>query len=164
MTKDPRVKDVGDLRTSLLFDMVVDLQPRQNIGDGGLGRRVFFESAGGRFDGPDLQGEVLPGGGDWALFRADGVMSLDVRLSLRARDGALIQMTYGGRWAVPADVRPEMAEPQERHTVDPARYYFRTNPLFETGAPAYAWLNDVVCVGIGYLVEGGVAYKVFRVH
>jgi hypothetical protein len=47
--------------------------------------------------------------------------------------------------------------------VDPARYYFRTNPLFETGADRYAWLNDIVCVGSGYLVEGGIAYKVAEV-
>jgi len=26
----------------------------------------------------------------------------------------------------------------------------------------YAWLNDIVCVGIGYLVEGGIAYKIFK--
>jgi hypothetical protein len=159
-----RVKDVGELQTSALFDIVVDLHPREEIGDGGLGRRVFFGAAGGRFDGPDLRGEVLPGGGDWALFRADGVMSLDVRLNLRTDDGALIKMTYGGRWATPADLRSEMADPKARAAVDPSRYYFRTNPLFETGAAPYAWLNDIVCVGIGYLVDGGVAYKVFRVH
>jgi hypothetical protein len=31
--------------------------------------------------------------------------------------------------------------------VDPATYYFRTTPRFETAAPAYAWLNDVIAVG-----------------
>jgi hypothetical protein len=30
--------------------------------------------------------------------------------------------------------------------LDPAAYYFRTTPRFET-APSYAWLNDVVAVG-----------------
>ena len=43
--------------------------------------------------------------------------------------------------------------------MDPARYYFRTNPLFEIGAKQYAWLNDIVCVGTGYLVQGGVGYR-----
>jgi hypothetical protein len=56
-----------------------------------------------------------------------------------------------------------MSDPVKRLQVDPARYYFRTNPLFETGAPAYAWLNDIVCVGVGYLVEGAVAYRVSQV-
>ncbi len=50
-----------------------------------------------------------------------------------------------------------------RYQVDPSRYYFRTNPLFETGAEQYAWMNDIVCVGQGYLVEGGIAYSISQV-
>jgi hypothetical protein len=30
-------------------------------------------------------------------------------------------------------------------------------------AEQYAWLNDIVCVGSGYLVKDGIAYKVSRV-
>jgi len=163
MAIDPRVKAVGEIATAHLFDIVVDLQPKLDFGGGPLGRRILFGSAGGSFEGPELRGEVLPGGGDWALFRADGAMLLDVRLTLRTHDGALLHMSYGGRWITPPDLRAQMADAAHRHLVDPARYYFRTNPLFETGAKQYAWLNDVVCVGIGYLVEGGIAYKVSRV-
>ena len=32
----------------------------------------------------------------------------------------------------------------------------------ETGSAQYAWMNVIVCAGIGYLVEGGIAYKVFE--
>ena len=163
MTADPRVRAVGEITTRHLFDMVVDLSPRQEIGAGPLGQRTLFGSAGGSFHGPRLHGEVLPGGGDWALFRPDGAMALDVRLTLRTHDGALVSMTYGGRWIVPPELRAELADPARRHQVDPARYYFRTNPLFETGAERYAWLNDVVCAGSGYLVDGGIAYKVAQV-
>lgn len=159
---DVRVKDVGRVEAALLFDMVVDLSPKLNIGPGPLGQRVLFGAAGGSFSGPLLCGEVLPGGGDWALFRADGTMALDVRLTLRTDDGALLSMSYGGRWVTPEETREAMADVEGRHRVDPSRYYFRTTPLFETGAEAYGWLNDVVCVGKGYLVEGGIAYKVFR--
>lgn len=154
-----RVKDVGDLRTELLFDVVVDLAPRLDIGGG----RVFFGAVGGSFEGPELRGEILPNGGDWATFRPDGTMTLDVRLTLRTDDGALLHMTYGGRWTIPSEIRAELADPATRHLIDPARYYFRTNPLFETGSERYAWLNDVVGVGSGYLVEGGVAYRVARI-
>ncbi|WP_433186977.1 DUF3237 domain-containing protein [Actinoallomurus sp. CA-150999] len=160
---DSRVKPVGDIATVRLFDMVVDLDPRLDIGSGPYGRRIMFGSAGGSFDGPRLRGEVLPGGGDWALFRPDGSMSLDVRLTLRTHDGALVHMTYGGRWVTPPELRGDMADPAKRSQVDPAHYYFRTNPLFETGADQYGWLNDIVCVGSGYLVEGGIAYKVSQV-
>ena len=160
---NPRVKAIGDITTAHLFDIVIDLNPRLNIGGGPFGQRILFGAAGGSFEGPRLRGEVLAGGGDWALFRPDGAMSLDVRLTLRTHDGALVQMSYGGRWITPPELRAEMADPARRHQVDPARYYFRTNPLFETGAQPYAWLNDIVCVGTGYLVEGGIAYKVSQV-
>lgn len=163
MTADARVKSIGEIRTAPLFDLVVDLNPRLDLGDGPLGRRILFGASGGSFDGSRLRGEVLAGGGDWALFRPDGAMTLDVRLTLRTHDGALVHMTYGGRWITPPELRADLADPVRRHEVDPARYYFRTNPLFETGADRYAWLNDIVCVGSGYLVEGGIAYKVAEV-
>jgi len=158
-----RVKDVGAVATEHLFDIVIDLVEPVNFGDGPFGRRVLFGAAGGTFEGPRLRGVVLPGGGDWALFRPDGTMALDVRLALRTDDDALVHMTYGGRWTTPTEVRAELADRAGRHLVDPARYYFRTAVLFETGAPEYTWLNDVVCVGSGYLVEGGIAYRVSRV-
>ncbi|WP_328412218.1 DUF3237 domain-containing protein [Nocardia sp. NBC_00403] len=164
MTVDARAKAVETIRTAPLFDIVVDLNPRLEFGAGGvLGRRVLFGAAGGSFEGPGLRGEVVAGGGDWALFRPDGTMLLDVRLTLRTDDDELVHMTYQGRWVIPPEVRAEMADPATRFRIDPARYYFRTNPLFETGSTRYAWLNDVVAVGTGYLVDGGVAYHVERV-
>jgi hypothetical protein len=160
---DSRTKAVRGIETTHLFDIAVNLDTPLNIGRGPFGQRVFFAAAGGTFQGPRLQGTVLPGGGDWALFRADGAMALDVRLTLRTDDGALLQMTYSGRWVTPPELRAEMGDRANRHQIDPARYYFRTNPLFETGAEQYAWMNDIVCVGSGYLIEGGVAYTVFQV-
>lgn len=163
MTLDARVRAVDEISTQHLFDMVVDLSPRQEIGPGPFGRRVVFGAAGGSFHGPRLRGEVLAGGGDWTLFRSDGTMTLDVRLTLRTHDDVLLHMTYGGRWVTPPELRADMADPAKRFGIDPARYYFRTTPLFETGSEQYGWVNDIVCVGSGYLVQGGVAYKVAKV-
>lgn|SRR5215472_5893655 len=163
MTSDSRMKAVGEIKTEHLFDMAVDLHPPLDIGSGPFGKRVLFGAAGGSFVGPRLGGEVLAGGGDSALFRPDGAMLLDVRLTLRTHDDAMVRMTYRGRWIIPPELRADLADPGRRHQIDPARYYFRTNPLFETGASQYAWLNDIVCVGSGYLIEGGVAYKVSQV-
>jgi hypothetical protein len=161
---DSRIKPAAEIKTTHLFDIAVDLEPRRDFGSGPLGRRVLFGSAGGSFTGTRLRGEVLAGGGDWTLFRPDGTMTLDVRLTLMTHDGALVHMTYGGRWVTPSELRSDMADPVKRYEIDPARYYFRTNPLFETGAESYAWLNDIVCVGSGYLIEGGIAYTVFEVR
>jgi hypothetical protein len=43
----------------------------------------------------------------------------------------------------PPEVLAAIARGEE---VDPARYYFRTSPTFETAAPALAWLNRTVVV------------------
>ncbi|MEV6324884.1 DUF3237 domain-containing protein [Nocardia sp. NPDC051787] len=163
MTVDARVKTVGTIATTPLFDVVVDLNPQLNIGDGPFGRRILFGAAGGSFEGPRLRGDVIAGGGDWALFRPDGTMALDVRLTLRTHDDELVHMSYGGRWVTPPEVRAELADPVKKSQIDPSRYYFRTNPLFETGSSRYSWLNDIVCVGSGYVVDGGVAYHVEQV-
>jgi hypothetical protein len=39
---------------------------------------------------------VLPGGDDWTIKRADGVMELDRRVTLETDDGALVHMTFEG--------------------------------------------------------------------
>jgi hypothetical protein len=163
VNRDPRVRDLGDITTEYLFDMVVDLHERVGTDTGPYGRRVLFAAAGGRFDGPSLHGDVLPVGGDWALFRPDGGMTLDVRLTLRTHDGAVLHMTYGGCWIFPTQLRADVADPVARLQIDPTQYYFRTNPVFETGDQRYAWLNDIVAIGSGYLVDGGIAYKIAQV-
>ncbi|WP_054811967.1 DUF3237 domain-containing protein [Nocardia arizonensis] len=145
---DARIRTAQKIDTAELFDIVVDLEPRLDFGAGPLGRRVLFRAAGGSFEGERLRGTVVTGGGDWALFRPDGTMLLDVRLTLRTDDEELVHMTYQGRWV---------------RSIDPERGYFRTAPLFETGSTRYGWLNDIVCVGTGYLVDGGVAYHVEQV-
>lgn len=160
---DARVRQVANVETRFLMDVVVNLAPRLDFGRGPTGRRVLFGASGGSFVGDRLRGEVLPGGGDWALIRDTGEMTLDVRLTLRSDDGELIQMTYSGRWVNPPEVLEELANPERRALVNPERYYCRTTPLFETGSAAHAWLNDIVCIGSGYLVPGGVAYRVWEV-
>jgi Protein of unknown function (DUF3237) len=34
--------------------------------------------------------------------------------------------------------------------------------MFETAAPAYAWLNDIVAVGTGHREASGPVYSVFE--
>ena len=41
--------------------------------------------------------------------------------------------------------------------------YFRTSPVFETGDSRYLWLNDLIAVGIGGAMPGGVKYELFEV-
>ena len=104
-------------------------------------------------------------GGDWAIVRPDGSGVLDVRLSLRTTDGAIILMTYSGRMVASEqdfDYALDFGKPDDPEGA--SRYYFRTNPVFETGSERYAWLNHLICVGKGRTGDGGVIYEVFKVN
>jgi hypothetical protein len=46
--------------------------------------------------------------------------------------------------------------------VDPESYYFRINPLFQTSAPQYDWINHVVGIGIGHRLADGPIYSIFE--
>ena len=118
----------------------------QSLGATPHGKRITFPISGGSFEGDRLRGKVLPGGGDWALLRDDGVLELDLRVTLETDDGALIHMTFDGLRHGPADVIAALGRGEK---VDPSSYYFRTVPRFETAAPKYAFLNRIVCVGVG---------------
>jgi hypothetical protein len=146
-----------------LLTMRAVLGARLDGGDGPQGRRVFNAASGGEFTGARLRGAVVPGSADWMLIRKDGSMVIDARAILRTDDGATIHMTYLGRAIFPNDLLADVRDPARRHLINPARYYFRTTPLFETGAETYAWLNDIVCVASGRLTEQGLDYEVFQV-
>ena len=89
---------------------------------------------------------------------------VDARIVLITDDGALVHMMYGGRIWFDDEVVPALANLEIRHLIDPARYYFRTAPMFETGHRKYLWLNGVVSVGVGRLIEdGGVGYDIFEI-
>ena len=69
-------------------------------------------------------------------------------------------MTYRGIRHGTPDV---IARVEKGEAVDPGDYYFRTAPLFETAATQYAWLNNVVAVGIGHRRVDGPVYNIFEV-
>jgi hypothetical protein len=127
------------------------------IGETGSHNRTVVQVSGGSFEGPHLRGEVVPGGGDWYRVRSDGVVELDVRITLRTDDGALIYMWYPGL------THGESIGP-DGQTADGGRY-FRTTPRFETGSERYAWLNRILAVGAGVAGEPGqVRYRIYAIH
>jgi hypothetical protein len=145
-----------------LLTLQAHLAPSLDAGEGPLGRRTLNAVAQGQFEGARLRGRIHPGTGDWMLTRNE-LRVVDARIVLVTDDGALIHMMYGGRIWFDDAVLPALADLQSRHLIDPARYYFRTAPLFETGHRQYLWLNGVVSVGVGRLIAGGgVAYDVFE--
>lgn len=120
----------------------------------------YIES--GEFAGPHLNGRVLPGGGDWPAVTVDGEnnFQVNVRAVWETDDGARLYVQYYGFIVVP----PALAgDRQALEALDPAAYYFRTAPIFRTGDERYAWLNKVLCVGVGRFTEKGLGYRIYRV-
>jgi len=133
----------------------------QMVADTPAGGRRIAVVEGGSFQGERLRGEILPtAGADWLLQRSDGVLLLDVRVTLKTDDGALVYMTYSGMRHGPDEVirRLNAGEP-----VDPSEYYFRVTPRFETGSEKYAWLNRILAVGTGHRKTDGPVYDMFEI-
>jgi Protein of unknown function (DUF3237) len=142
-----------------LFDLSIDLEPGQVIPTP-LGTRLTFVVKGGRFQGPRLRGEMLPGGGDWVSLGADGTSRMEVRATLRTDDGVLIHYESHGVLRFPADGRQRLAK-GERLSFDET--YVRPTPRFETSDERYAWLCGIVTVGYGEYGQGRIDHRMFRV-
>ena len=149
------------LQLERLFRAEVTLAPAQEIGDGPRGRRRIIPITGGKVSGERLSGLVLPGGADWQIVRADGVAYLDARYTIETHDGALIYVRNQGYRHGPRDVIARLAAGE---TVDPATYYMRTTPWFETGDERYDWLNRTVCVGSGERLASAVRIDFYAVQ
>src|SRR3989442_2223794 len=143
-----------------LSDMHVDRGPPQIVGQTPAGMRQILVVKGGTVDGPKLKGELLPGGGDWALLRPDGAVQLDVRATIRAEDGALVYGYYSGLIVASPQIYGRIFGGED---VPLAADYLYTDPMFQTGAPQYEWLNRVVAIGRGKVIPNGVEYRVWAV-
>jgi hypothetical protein len=128
------------------FEARVQVGPPMEVGAVLRGRRRIVPILGGTFEGPGLNGRVLPGGADAQVVHADGFSELDTRYTLETEGGDLVYVQNRGiRHAPPAVMQRLLAgEP-----VDAAQVYFRTTPTFETAASQLQWLARSVFVGTG---------------
>lgn len=129
-----------------LCDLHVELGRPIELGESPRGRRRMIPIVGGHVTGERLSGRILDLGADWQTVFADGSAELDTRYAMETADGAVIDIRNFGFRHGPDDVLAALGRGQ---TVDPARYYMRTQPRFETGDERYFWLNRTIFVGTG---------------
>jgi hypothetical protein len=153
--------DAPEPRLEHIYDMRATLDPAQSVGVSPSGNRQIFIVTGGRLDGPRVRGDILPGGGDWALVRTDGAIQLDVRATIKTDDGAHIYAHYSGLIIATPDVFGRIVSGED---VALSEYYFYTNPMFQAGDARYAWLNDVVAIGRGRAAPGVIEYRVWALR
>lgn len=146
-------------RLSLAFQLEAEIGPAVEFGQVGGGLRRMVPILGGKVSGR-LQAEVIPGGADWQTIRPSGVTDLWARYALRASDGAGIVVTNSGIRRASAEVSARLAGGER---VDPAEYYFRSSPAFETGSEAHRWLTEAMFIGVGERWPDCVRLKVFEI-
>lgn len=78
--------------STLVYEALVEVAPRRDIGESPLGHRYIVDITGGRFEGERLRGRVLPGGADRQLLRHDGIKQLEAIYELETDDGVIISV------------------------------------------------------------------------
>jgi len=154
------------INLEFMFEVRAQIGRPQAIGKSPNGVRTIMPVLGGTVRGPALNGNILPeAGADWALIRPNGSIVLDVRSVIKADNGDLIYTSYGGRmWAdiqAGRDLALDMTKPDPETGKD--QYYFRINPVYETGSKTYGWLNNIMAIGTGQSGASGVVYQVYQV-
>lgn len=152
---------------TFLFEARVDLDPTTlDLGTTPAGHREIFLVLGGSLDGPVARGIVVPGSGaDWVTTTPDGTLRLDVRLSVRTDDGALLYLRWRGRFWAPPGAREralDLGKPDDLQSAN--EFYFRAAVEIETAAPRYAWLNQVVVIARSRLGAGAAFHRFFAVN
>src|SRR5262249_10213889 len=92
------------MKSRPLMTVTIAAAAPHQIGAVPHGTRNIVPVTGGTFEGPRLRGKVLAGGSDWLLLRSDGVVELDLRITLETHDHSLISMTFQGLRHGPSDV------------------------------------------------------------
>jgi uncharacterized protein DUF3237 len=72
-----------------------------------------------------------------------GVLDIEVRIVQETDDKQMIYMHWKGYRHGPKELIDRLNRGEE---VDPASYYFRTTPFFETISEKYSWLNRICAI------------------
>lgn len=138
-----------ELSTPYKFTIQVEVAPYRVIGPVDGGELVFVEIVGGVVKG-ELEGVVLPGGGDWATFHDDGTVSVDARYQIQSSDGDIIDVRNTGI----------------AHFTDSTRGaidYFATRPQFRVSADRWRNLHRRVYIGWARSTSEATEIDVFEV-
>jgi hypothetical protein len=109
------------------FQETVTLGKAVEVGKTARGARRIIPITGGHFEGPNIKGEVMPGGWDWQLTRPDGCTDVKADYFLETDDGVVINVVNTGEICPGAPVR--------------------TRPVFEPPLGEYEWLGRQAFVG-----------------
>lgn len=146
-------------RHLITLTLDVDFAGVVAIGATAAGHRGIAPVRGGRFEGDRLSGTVAPGH-DWFVSRTDGALAIDVRLTLSTDDGATLYLAYQGTMRAAPEA---MARFRKGERLAQDAYALQVVARLECGDPRYAWVNDMLVIGIGEQTPGGPIYRLFEI-
>jgi muconolactone delta-isomerase len=159
---EPATSDrLPDPRLTQVYRLEATVAQPLDLGDVAGGHRRIVPLTGGTFTGPEITGKLLPGASaDWQMVLADGTALGDIRYTLQTDGGDLLYVRSRGIRHGTAEVLARLARGED---VDPSEYTFRTSTQIETAAPALAWMNRGIFIGVGGRQPGGVIYETYLV-
>jgi hypothetical protein len=148
-------------RLTLVYRLEAVLGEALDFGDVSQGHRRIVPQIGGTFEGPHMQGKLLPGASaDWQIVLPDGTAIADIRYALQTDAGALLYVQSRGVRHGSPEV---LARLRDGEDVDASEYTFRTSTQIETASRDLDWLNKGVFVSVGGRLQGGVIYETYLV-
>ena len=153
--------DPAPPRLTFAFELRARVGNPVEVGQVLHGRRRIVPIEGGTIKGPLLNGTIPPGGADWQTIQPDGFTELDTRYTIKTDKDELVYVQNGGIRTAAPDVMQKLLAGQ---TVDPKLVYFRTQPKFETSAPALQWLAKNLFIGTGERYPNEVVIRFFKVE
>jgi hypothetical protein len=141
-------------------ELKVKLDPALIVGETPHGTRRIIPIIGGKVEGPKIKGEILNGGADWQILRADGVTELEAHYQFRTDDGTLIYVKNTGIRAATPEIAARLARGEK---VDANEYYFRAMPKFDAPKGKYDWVNNSLFVCTGERLPDYVLIRVWKV-
>ena len=156
----PALEHVGDLTVQV----AAPIEAGAVHGLNSRGRRRIIPITGGRLDGPQLQGRILPGGADYQIVVSDTCADLDARYLIQL-DGPHCagEHIFVQNRALRRGSAENIARLVRGEAVDPQAIYFRCVPTFEVSSTALQWLTESVFVGTGARYPDHVSISLFRV-
>lgn len=156
-------------QSEFAFEVRLRFRPLPKVRDmpsGGDRGMVVLE--GGEFEGPELAGIALPGsGGDFCLFRPDGVLAGDARYLLQENDGSVFMLnTRAYIWGRTPEVMEKferIAHGLSQEEVLPEEVYFRTMTTFEAPKGKHDWLARHAFIGVGRRTHEGNAIRYYKI-
>jgi hypothetical protein len=135
--------------------------PPQDFGDVPAGHRRVVPLMGGIFTGPELNGNLLPGGSvSWQIALQDGTALAEIRYTLQTDRGALLYVRSSGVGQGNREVAARLGRGAD---VDPGEHLFHAATRIETAAPYLDWLNRGVFVTVAGRTAVNMLYESYLV-